>query len=373
MQPIAQVYVELAERIIQRLGSSQVRALHMQPPGGGRASEFCALELEDGSIGLSYVQLAGAEASLRARYGERDLAGEDVGALVRGFAGDDPGQRALGFAALNALSQQLFTRAGWAPPESGDPLGAIEPQQGEHIGMIGLFGPLIPKVRRSGARLTVLELNHDLVRDEENYRVTLDPGELASCGKVVSTCTIILNDTLDDVLAACRNARHFAVVGPTAGCVPDPLFERGVDTLGGRRVVDRERFLEAFCSGQKWGTYTDRYVITREDYPGVERLLAAAGVSAEALAPAHGTGAGGSSGPSPISAGDAPARADARRRRSSSATMAASTCAERKRWISATTSSSVACASPRASQSANCSRCASISRTARAGSRRNAR
>ncbi|MDL1896308.1 hypothetical protein FBQ82_08555, partial [Anaerolineae bacterium CFX7] len=120
------------------------------------------------------------------------------------------------------------------------------------------------------------ELNHELVRDETHYRVTLDPAALASCEKVVSTCSIILNDTLDDVLLACRNAHHFAIVGPTAGCVPDPLFARGVDALGGRRVVAREPLLETFGRGAKWGAYTAKYVITRENYPGIERLLAAA-------------------------------------------------------------------------------------------------
>ena len=195
-------------------------------------------------------------------------------ALARSFAGADPVARALAFAAINALSQQLFTRAQWVPSASGDPLGAIDPRPGEHIGMIGLFTPLIPMIERSGARLTVLELKHVLAREAANYRVTLDPADLASCEKVVSTCTVILNDTLDDVLVACRNARRFAIVGPTASCVPDPLFARGVDTLGGRRVSDRERFLEAFRSGGKWGAYASKYVLARERYPGIERLMA---------------------------------------------------------------------------------------------------
>ncbi|MCC7484982.1 MAG: hypothetical protein IT529_08305 [Burkholderiales bacterium] len=274
MQPIADLYVDLAARIARRLGSPRVRALHLPPPGAAKEAEFCALELYDGSIGFSYIQLEGTEAPLRERYGERGVSGMDAVTLARGFAGGDPVARAIGFAAINALSQQLFTRANRAPPASGDPLGAIDPRQGEHIGMIGLFTTLIPAIRRAGARLTVLELKPGLVREEADLRVTLDPAELASCAKIVSTCAVILNDTLDGVLSACRNARYFAVVGPTAGCVPDPLFARGVDTLGGRRVVERERFLEAFRGGGKWGACTRRYVVARGNYPGIERLLA---------------------------------------------------------------------------------------------------
>lgn len=277
MRPVADFYVELAERIATRTGSPKVRALHLPPPSGTKEAEFCALELDDGSIGFTYIQLEGTEAPLRARYGERGVSGVDALALARGFAGGDAVDRALGFAAINALSQGLFARSGWTPPASGDALGAIHPQRGEHIGMVGLFTPLVPAIQRSGARLTVLELKPELVREELQLRVTLDPAELASCDKIVSTCTVMLNGTLDGVLAACRNARRFAVIGPTAGCVPDPLFERGVDALGGRRVVDRERFLEVFRSGGKWGAYAQKYVLAREEYPGVERLLAAAG------------------------------------------------------------------------------------------------
>lgn len=274
MLPINDHYVALAERIAARLGAPRVRALHLPPPTGTKEAEFCALELEDGSIGFTYVQLAGTETPLRTRHGRGDLAGREAGVLARGFAGGDPVARTIGFAAINALSQQLFTRAGWIPSATGDPLGAIDPQPGEHIGMIGLFTPLLPLIERSGARLTVLELKEHLVREEKNLRVTVDPAELASCAKVVSTCTVLLNDTLDDVLAACRNARHFAIVGPTAGCVPDPLFARGVGSLGGRRVVDREKFLEAFSRGEKWGAHAAKYVLARSDYPGTDALLA---------------------------------------------------------------------------------------------------
>ena len=273
-QPIADLYVALAERIAARLGAPRVRALHLPPPGAVQADEFCALELEDGSIGLSYVRLGGAEPLLRDR---GEIAGVAAAALARGYAAGDPAARALGFAAINALSQQLFTRAGWVPGGSGDSLGAIQPARGAHIGMIGLFPPLIAPIREAGARLTVLELKRELVRDEGEFRVTLDPAQLSSCEQVVSTCTVMLNDTLDAVLAACRNARHFALVGPTAGCVPDPLFARGVDSLGGRRVVDREGFLEAFRSGRKWGEHASKYVLGRGEYPGLEELLARAG------------------------------------------------------------------------------------------------
>ena len=55
MPTITDLYVALAERIAARLGSPRVRALHLPPPqeAAAKDAEFCALELEDGSIGFS--------------------------------------------------------------------------------------------------------------------------------------------------------------------------------------------------------------------------------------------------------------------------------------------------------------------------------
>jgi hypothetical protein len=273
MLPITSLYVALAERIAARLGSPRVRALHLPPQEPAKEAEFCALELEGGSIGFSYVRIGAIEPLLRKHPDLGAFAGMEAAALARGYAGTDPAGKALGFAAINALSQQLFSRANWMPSLADDSLGEIEPKSGEHIGMIGLFRPLIARVKEAGARLTVLELRPELAGERENYRVTLAPTDLASCEKVVSTCSVMLNDTLDAMLAACRNAHQFSIVGPTAGCIPDPLFALGVDTIGGRRVVDTEGFRDAFCNGKRWGSFTCKYVIARQDYPGIDLLL----------------------------------------------------------------------------------------------------
>lgn len=279
MPTVAARYVELAERIASRLGSPRIRALHLPSAHAVAAqdAEFCAVELADGSIGFSYALLEAAEPTLRAHPDAGAFGGMEAVVLARAFAGKDPAAKALGFATVNALSQHLFSRARWLPTAAGDSLGEVEPKRGEHIGMIGLFRPLVARVSEAGARLTVLELKPELAGEHEGFRVTLDPADLESCDKVVSTCSVMLNDTLDDVLAACRHARYFAMIGPTAGCLPDPLFARGVDAIGGRRVVDPAGFREAFRNGGKWGPFATKYVITRQAYPGVDALLDRAG------------------------------------------------------------------------------------------------
>lgn len=275
---IAGQFTALAGRIASALGNPRVRAFHLPPkrPPGVKQCEFCALELEDGAIGLTYVSLGDTLPLMQDAVRPEDLAGLPALALAEGFARDDAVSRAIGFAAVNALSQALFAKAAWHPDDAADSLGEVKPSAGEHIGMVGLFPPLVPSITRAKARLTVLEMRADLAGEHDGYRVTLDPRDMAACDKVVSTCTIMLNHTVDGVLAACRGARYLAIIGPTAGCLPDPLFAAGVTALGGRLVTDPAGFRDALLAGGKWGEHARKYSIFARDYPGLEDLLARA-------------------------------------------------------------------------------------------------
>lgn len=254
----------------------RVRALHLPPPPppGGQRGEFCAIELDDGTLGLSYVLLGNTWAGLSADPGRHVQAGQEALALARGFAAADPLQRTVVFAAVNALTRWLFDRAGFVPPASADSIGHLGPQPGELIGMVGHFTPLLARLRDQGARLLVVELRADLVGERDGVRVTLDPAELAACRKVLATGTLLLNDTLDSLLAHCRQATHLALVGPSVGGPPDPLFARGVTLLGGSWVDDPAACIAALRAGQPLGRSTHKVALLPDGYPGWDALLA---------------------------------------------------------------------------------------------------
>ncbi|MFP5406892.1 MAG: Rossmann-like domain-containing protein, partial [Gammaproteobacteria bacterium] len=77
-------------------------------------------------------------------------------------------------------------------------------------------------------------------------------------------------------LQACRNASFVAMIGPSGGCLPDPLFARGVTVLGGSAVIDREGLVDAIERGESWGRFARKYCIERSRYPGFEALLRSA-------------------------------------------------------------------------------------------------
>ncbi len=267
----------------------RIRALHLPPvqPVQGHAGEFCAVELTDGSLGLSYVRLGDTLAQLRQGAETLLPAGADALEVARRFIDETGPARVIGFATANAISRCLFDRAGFRPGDSSDSTGQMNPQAGESIGMIGLFKPLLGRVLKSGARLTVVELRADLVGEHDGYRVTLDASELAACSKVISTSTLLLNDTLDSMLAQCRHASWFAMVGPSAGCLPDALFARGVTLLGGSWIRDRQGFVAALTSGAPHSEFTSKFALTPEGYPGWRELIQRAGKSNVAAAKGH--------------------------------------------------------------------------------------
>ena len=273
------IAADLIGLIEQRLGpgpAPRVRAVHLPPSPwtGTKDGEFGAVELEpgagadhsggaaSGAIGLSYVLLDDTLAALAGVDGQA-LVGTDALALARRWRDGTGAERALGFAAVNALSRHLFDRDGLVPPDAPDSIGGLDPQPGDHIGMVGFFPPLVKPVTEHGARLTVLELRADLAGSHPGFEVTLDPSALQACDQVLMTSTVLLNDTLDAVLAHCRHARRVAMIGPGAGCLPEPLFDRGVTAVGGTWIDDRAGFIAALRTGEPWGRFARKVVWRR--------------------------------------------------------------------------------------------------------------
>jgi hypothetical protein len=274
MPPVAAELIDLLERMGRAWPLPRVRALHLPAPSadGSRDGEFCAIELDDGSLGLSFVLLGDTLAALR---GGGSIAVADLPALelARRYAEAGGAERTLGFAAVNALTRHLFDRAGYEPPAAGGSIGDLDLGPGDHLGMIGLFPPLVPKVLAAGARLTVVELRADLAGPRDGWHVTLDAGELERCNKILSTSTVLLNETLDAVLERCRHAERVALIGPGASCLPDPLFARGVTLMGGTWIVDGAAFKAALAAGAPWGGHARKVALARDGYPGFEQLL----------------------------------------------------------------------------------------------------
>ena len=271
--------VNAAQRIDMALGPARVKRIVLPPlvDRPGKEGEFCAVQLDDGSVGMAFTLLGGTLAELHARGLDGGPDGRAAMELVRGYASGDGAERTLGLAAINALTRRLYDRAGFVADNATDSFGSLNLTPGDRLGMVGHFTPLIEQARALGIPVTVLELKAELVREEPGLVVTLDAKRLAGCNKIVSTSTLLLNDTFETVAGFWRGADAVAVVGPSAGCPPDRLFAAGVTSVGTAWVVDAESFLMRCAAGEKWGGTSRKVTLTPQQYPGLEALLAKVG------------------------------------------------------------------------------------------------
>lgn len=253
-----------------------IRALHLpplrhSPCDGDNRGEFAAVELADGSVGVAFVLYEDAYETLRTQ--QASVVGASVLAMIERYGARDAGARVLALAAANALARHVFDTVGWQPPVATDSLGGIEPAAGEHIGMVGFFKPLLKRITAVGARLTVLERKADFVGEHAGAIVTLDAAALARCDKVLITSSVLLNESLDAVLAACGGARDVVLIGPSAGGWPDALFSRGITALGASWVTDPAAFIAMLTRGESTSPVTRKTTLRCSDYPGLAPLL----------------------------------------------------------------------------------------------------
>jgi uncharacterized protein (DUF4213/DUF364 family) len=276
--PIANALLGQLATIASRWPSPKVRRLHIpRRPGepGEHDAEFCAIELDDGAFGLSYILLGNTLDRLLERHGSNRqdaLAGADPMALAQRLADGDAVERAVALAAVNALTDSVWRRVGYSPPPAGNSLGEVVLGPQDHLGMIGFFPPLVRRVDEAGGRLTVVEMNAEMVARQQarfpQVHITLERAALADCNTVVGTSTMLLNDSLDAMLAAAPNATRFALIGPSAGLWPDALFERGVTLLGGTQVTDGQAFADAMAAGESWSAASRKFAVERCGWPG---------------------------------------------------------------------------------------------------------
>lgn len=273
--PVSEELLAILDDVGRRLSLPRVKQVFIPPARDrpSRSAEFGAVVLEDDSVGVVFVLLGDTLPKLHERGVPEAVVGLDPLELAQGFQDADSATRTMGLAALNAVSQHVIRASGLPLDFETNAIGSFDPRPDDHLGMVGFFPPLVSRLVAQGVDLTVVELNEELVRQEARFRVTLDPGALEECNKILCTSTLILNDSLDDVLEHCRHAEQVAIIGPSAGFLPDPLFARGIDTVGGHQVADVEGFIARLRDEEKWGDTSRKYCIHRRSYPGYRALL----------------------------------------------------------------------------------------------------
>lgn len=195
---------------------------------------------------------------------------------VGGWAVDPPGEdlplgRAVGLAALNALSAPLID---W---RTGDPFEALDPDVAA-IATVGLFGPAFRKFGAVDVR--VIE-RRDVEPPETPPGVSVSlygPEEAAAAvdgaDVVFVTGSSLLYGGTEAYLAAARDVPSVVLVGSTASFIPEPAFEAGVTMLAGARVADLESvragILAGECATDLHDEGLEKVFVAADDAPGLD-------------------------------------------------------------------------------------------------------
>lgn len=263
MNSIAQDLVTTIERTGKTYTIPPIRDIYVAPGDqhDTNNSNFAFIVLEDDTVGLTYVGLNNTREKFREVINGQQYRGASTLDVAKLYAGELPWQRELGLAAVNAVSQYALKHNCRALPVVAHTIDLLDLEPGDHVGMVGYFPPLVDQIGALAIPLTVIELDEQWLRQDDNLEVTLDPACLSTCNKVLCTGTTLVNHTLDSVLAHSAKADRFCLIGPTASCLPAPLFERGVTMACGCQVTDSKRFIELWSRGQRWRDATRRYVL----------------------------------------------------------------------------------------------------------------
>ncbi|MFP3951519.1 MAG: Rossmann-like domain-containing protein [Candidatus Bathyarchaeia archaeon] len=104
--------------------------------------------------------------------------------------------------------------------------------------MVGLIKPFRKVFESKAKGLYILE--RGMRRNINVYPDTGSEDIIPKSDIVVITGSSMANGTIDRLLDLSENAKTKAMVGPTASCIPDPLVDKGVDYVGGIRLVNSD-------------------------------------------------------------------------------------------------------------------------------------
>lgn len=217
---------------------------------------FTGVKLSNGYGGLAYTPPGIIKnASRRILKGNSPtIKGTSADKVISGKM-QNPFSDVIRLATMNALSAPFFQDGRYAVYKSDDLSDVSYMFAGRRICMVGAIIPLLRRFKEMGAReIKVIDWKKDSRIEVESARGEFISPEqtaetIAQCETAVFTGATIANGTIDHLLKLVPQKATVAVVGPTAGFIPEPLFRRKVDLVGTGMVTDIDTALSVIAEG----------------------------------------------------------------------------------------------------------------------------
>jgi len=271
-------YLEIIQQISKKITIPPIQDIYFPKVAikgelSSKKTNFGAIRLTDGSIGVVFLGLSPEIKEIVSNLDKSEFINKNPIDLAKKFGSSNIFEKTLGLGAFNAISQYIFRHSKFQLDTTTDSLGLLNLKRDDKPGMVGFFPPLVNHIKKMGIQLIIIEKKASFVKKTENWEVTLDPSRLEACNKILITSTTVLNQSIDEILKFCSNAEKISMIGPTAGFLPDPLFKRKLDIVGGTLISDSNLFMELIQKKERWGPSTKKYCIQSNDYHGYNSLL----------------------------------------------------------------------------------------------------
>ena len=161
-------------------------------------------------------------------------------------------QKIVGIATLNAISQYIMSFIDYKKLEV-DLIKHLNIMESSSVTFIGLIKPLIRKVNKITESITIIDRTTSLDQFKGcTVLNTIDDLSENALDTDILFCTgtSLINNTLENILTFYRNrVKDFILIGPSAGLIPDILFEEGITIVGGMRIFDIENTFKVIQEG----------------------------------------------------------------------------------------------------------------------------
>lgn len=158
-------------------------------------------------------------------------------------------------AALNALSVPYFENSRYRIDTNGDVSEMSSLFKDRRVCIVGAIIPLLRRLKELGtSEVAIIDSKKETQGEAEAGYGTFIPPEhtsevLARCETAVFTGAAIANGTIEHLVSLVPQSAAIAVVGPTAGFIPEALFRRKVAMVGTVVVTDSDQALEILAEG----------------------------------------------------------------------------------------------------------------------------
>ncbi|MGD9077709.1 MAG: DUF364 domain-containing protein [Desulfobacterales bacterium] len=203
---------------------------------------YTAVVTSEGGMGIAYTYFEDKKSCMLLNEAA-DYEGQSAVALLEKIKSDQPIERSMALALVNALNYQDALQL----PEDEDNEIMFEQfkiTKGAKVAMVGYFGPLVKRFEQREAVLDILDQSRGLGRKADFYKNLKNWADV-----LFLTSTSILNNSTEEILANVHAKVKTLMLGPSTPMVAKAFDHLPVHMLAGTVPLDKDRLLKAIRHG----------------------------------------------------------------------------------------------------------------------------